>query len=169
MCQQPADSDGKWTDTQTASERRFRCPECSQLNCRRRPTPPTGVTSPRHYCTGSHRTIPGWPIFWPRTAISAGLRKKIQKRSCNRQTVCQSDGMQAKPTELEIETSKRLWAAAEIMAAEITDYAVQEIVRAFFRGEDMNAVLAAYLGEDLHGLSMKSPQVINETLQEKRL
>lgn len=77
--------------------------------------------------------------------------------------------MQAKPTELEIETSKRLWAAAEIMAAEITDYAVQEIVRAFFRCEDMNAVLAAYLGEDLHGLSMKSPQVINETLQEKRL
>lgn len=76
---------------------------------------------------------------------------------------------ETEPTQLEIETSKRLWAAAEIMAAEMTGYAVQEIVRSFFRGEDMNGVLAAYLGEDLHGLSLKGAQKINETLAEIRL
>lgn len=72
------------------------------------------------------------------------------------------------PTLLEIATSNRLWAAAEIVASDVNEDVVKEIVRAFFRGEDMNAVLTATVGE-LHGLSLKSPQVINSTLDEKRL
>lgn len=91
-----SDSGRKWTDTQTVFGKHLACLECSQPSYKPRPTPPTGVTSPRHYYTASPRTTPGWQIFWPRTDIFRGRRKKIQKRSCNRQTLCQSDGMQSK-------------------------------------------------------------------------
>lgn len=78
--------------------------------------------------------------------------------------------MQSKPTELEIAAENRLWAAAEIVATEdVNEDVVKEIVWAFFRGENMQKCLEACLGESLYGLSMKSPQVINETLQEIRL
>ena len=73
------------------------------------------------------------------------------------------------PTELEIEVENRLWAAAEIVASDVNEDVVKEIVWAFFRGENIQECLEAYLGESLYGLSLKSPQVINETLAEKRM
>jgi hypothetical protein len=68
-----------------------------------------------------------------------------------------------------MEASKRLWAAAVILSAELNQDVIEELVRAFLRGEDMNVVLTQYIGEDLHGLSLKGPQVINSVLEEVRL
>jgi hypothetical protein len=74
----------------------------------------------------------------------------------------------AKQTE-QIEAENRLWAAAEIVASNVNEDAISEIVWAFFRGENMQKCLEAYLGENFYGLSQESPRVINETLAEKRL